>query len=105
MNLEPTAASVEGAPCAGAARRAQVATRIGPAAIRAYDIRGHVGRDIDRGGAYALGLAYAGAARAAGVRRVGVARDGRLTSPTLEQALVWGLMDGGMRIERLGLCP
>jgi phosphomannomutase len=79
--------------------------RIRRAAIRAYDIRGHAGRDIDRAGAYALGLSYAGAARKRGVRRVGVARDGRLSSPTLEQALVWGLMDGGMRIERLGLGP
>lgn len=77
--------------------------RICATAIRAYDIRGHAGRDIDRAGAYALGLAYAGAAREVGVSRVGVARDGRLSSPTLEQALVWGLMDGGMRIARLGL--
>jgi phosphomannomutase len=36
---------------------------------------------------------------------VAVARDGRLSSPTLEQALVWGLMDGGLRVERLGLGP
>jgi phosphomannomutase len=88
-----------------AAPRPPVETRIRPEAIRAYDIRGHAGRDIDRGGAYALGLAYAAAARQAGVARIGVARDGRLSSPTLEQALVWGLMDGGLRVERLGLGP
>jgi phosphomannomutase len=85
--------------------RPVVDQRIRPEAIRAYDIRGHAGRDIDRAGAYALGLSYAGAARAAGIDRVGVARDGRLSSPTLEQALVWGLMDGGLRVERLGLGP
>ena len=90
---------------ARAADAAAIETRIGPAAIRAYDIRGHAGRDIDRAGAYALGLAYAGAARKAKVDRVAVARDGRLSSPTLEQALVWGLMDGGLRVERLGLGP
>jgi len=82
-----------------------VEVRIGAAAIRAYDIRGQVGKDIDRGGAYALGLSYACAARSAGASRIGVARDGRLSSPTLEQALVWGLMDGGMRVTRLGLAP
>jgi phosphomannomutase len=82
-----------------------IQSRISPAAIRAYDIRGHAGRDIDRAGAYALGLAYAGAARKAKVERVAVARDGRLSSPTLEQALVWGLMDGGLRVERLGVGP
>ena len=85
--------------------RSPVENRIGPGAIRAYDIRGHAGRDIDRAGAYALGLSYAWEARKAGVTRVGVARDGRVSSPTLEQALVWGLMDGGLRVERLGLGP
>lgn len=79
--------------------------RISPEAIRAYDIRGHAGRHIDRGGAYSLGLSYAAAAREQGVRRVGVGRDGRMSSPSLEQALVWGLMDGGLRVERIGLCP
>lgn len=108
MSLEPSAAHAEGVQqidlqAARPRSRTRVECCIGEAAIRAYDIRGHAGRDIDRAGAYALGLAYAGAAREAGVNRVGVARDGRLSSPTLEQALVWGLMDGGMRIERLGL--
>lgn len=79
--------------------------RIRPGAIRAYDIRGVAGRDIDRSGAYSLGLSYATAARAAGLARVGVGRDGRLSSAGLEQALVWGLMDGGLRVERIGLGP
>src|SRR4051812_27647830 len=79
--------------------------RIRPEAVRAYDIRGVVGRDIDRPGAYALGLSYAAAARAAGLSRIGVGRDGRLSSASLEQALVWGLMDGGLRVERIGLGP
>jgi phosphomannomutase len=86
-------------------REVEPVARIRSEAIRAYDIRGHAGRDIDRAGAYALGLSYATAARQVGVQRIGVARDGRLSSPTLEQALVWGLMDGGLRVERLGLGP
>src|SRR5690606_13260964 len=28
-----------------------------------------------------------------------------LTSASLEQALVWGLTDGGLHVERIGLCP
>jgi phosphomannomutase len=79
--------------------------RIRPEAVRAYDIRGVAGRDIDRAGAYALGLSYAKAAHAAGLSRIGVGRDGRLSSASLEQALVWGLMDGGLRVERVGLGP
>jgi phosphomannomutase len=89
-------ASVEPRPAEG---------RIPPEAVRAYDIRGVAGREIDRSGAYALGLSYARAARAEGLSRVGVGRDGRLSSASLEQALVWGLMDGGLRVERIGLGP
>ena len=103
MSLEPNTAYAERTPPPRPVLRPKVECCIEASAIRAYDIRGHAGRDIDRAGAYALGLAYAGAARELGVRRVGVARDGRLSSPTLEQALVWGLMDGGMRIERFGV--
>jgi phosphomannomutase len=79
--------------------------RIRPEAIRAYDIRGIAGRDIDRAGAYSLGLSYATAAREAGASRIGVGRDGRMSSPSLEQALIWGLMDGGLRVERIGVGP
>jgi phosphomannomutase len=106
MSLDfPTAQPPRPARGGRVANRPAIQARIPPAAIRAYDIRGHAGRDIDRAGAYALGLAYAGAARQRGVDHVAVARDGRLSSPTLEQALVWGLMDGGLRVERLGLGP
>jgi phosphomannomutase len=79
--------------------------RIRPAAVRTYDIRGHAERDIDPGGAYVLGLSYATAALDAGLERIGVGRDGRLSSPSLEQALVAGLTDGGLRVERIGLGP
>lgn len=105
MTIEPSTAYAESTAGVGVPGTAKIEGRICPEAVRAYDIRGHAGRDIDRAGAYTLGLCYAGAARKAGVRRVGVARDGRLSSPTLEQALVWGLMDGGLRIERLGVGP
>lgn len=104
MTFEPTAAYAE-SKAGSLSGGPKTEGRICSAAIRAYDIRGLAGRDIDRAGAYTLGLSYAGAARKAGVKRVGVARDGRLSSPTLEQALVWGLMDGGLRIERLGIGP
>jgi len=84
---------------------ARSAPRIRAEAIRAYDIRGVAGRDIDRAGAYWLGLSYATRARETGLARIGVGRDGRISSPSLEQALVWGLMDGGARVERIGLGP
>jgi phosphomannomutase len=78
---------------------------INPRAVRAYDIRGVVGRDFDTPDARNLGLAYATAARARGARRIGVGRDGRNSSPELECALVTGLVEGGMSVFRTGLGP
>ena len=74
-------------------------------AVRAYDIRGKAPSQIDTDDAYALGIAYAAQARARGLRRIGVGRDGRITSPQFEAALVRGLADGGMAVHRIGLGP
>ena len=79
--------------------------RIGSRAIRAYDIRGVVGVDIDAAGARTLGLSYAAYARARGLRRFVVGRDGRLSSPALERALIDGLAAGGAEVARIGLGP
>jgi phosphomannomutase len=81
------------------------APSINPAIVRAYDLRGRVGQDLGCGDALALGLAYATAARAQGRSRIAVARDGRLSSPELEAALVEGLTEGGLDVTRLGLGP
>jgi phosphomannomutase len=78
---------------------------INPAIVRSYDLRGRVGRQLNLNDAYALGLAYAAVAHSQGRRCIGVCRDGRLTSPALEEALVDGLVAGGMRVQRLGLGP
>ncbi len=79
--------------------------RINPAIVRSYDLRGCVGRQLSLSDAYALGLAYATVAHAQGRERIAVCRDGRLTSPDLEEALIEGLVAGGMRVQRLGLGP
>ncbi len=81
------------------------AVRINPAAIRSYDLRGVVGRQLDRGDARQLGLAYAAWVRARGLRRIAVGRDGRLSSPDLERALIEGLIAGGMLVHRIGVGP
>ncbi|HEY0437232.1 MAG TPA: phosphomannomutase/phosphoglucomutase [Phenylobacterium sp.] len=99
--------SVEASPSGHAGIRAAEPPHrpVAASAIRAYDVRGTYGRDIDEHGAYSLGLSYADRARAAGLRRVGVGRDGRLSSPGLEGALVRGLYDGGLSVTRIGLGP
>ena len=73
--------------------------------MRAYDIRGRVPSQIVAADAHALGLAYAAQARSRGLRRIGVCRDGRTTSPELEFALARGLVDGGMAVHLIGLGP
>lgn len=76
-----------------------------PQAVRAYDVRGRVGEHLQVEHGRRLGLAYAAAARSRGLRRIGVGRDGRLTSPAIEARLVEGLVAGGMEVTRLGLGP
>ena len=75
------------------------------AAVRAYDVRGRVGEHFEIAHGRCLGLAYAALARERGLRRIAVGRDGRLTSPALEAALVEGLAAGGMAVTRIGLGP
>ena len=99
LDAEPLATR----PPEGARRRMR--PRIRPDAVRAYDIRGVAGRQVTAAGVRALGLSYATAARERGLVRVAVGRDGRVSSPALERALVAGLTAGGLTVERIGLGP
>jgi len=79
-----------------------------PSILREYDIRGIVGETLDANDAEALGRAFAAMLRAElGEKkpRVCVGRDGRLTSPELEAALVKGLSESGVDVVRTGLGP
>ena len=80
-------------------------TRVNPAIVRSYDIRGCVGRQLSLNDARLLGLSYASVARSQRKRHIAVSRDGRLTSPELERALIEALIAGGMQVRRLGLGP
>lgn len=81
------------------------AHRFDPAILREYDIRGEVGRQLGEDDAHALGRGFATVVRESGGHAVAVGRDGRLTSPALEQALVAGLLAGGVDVFRVGLGP
>lgn len=84
-----------------------------PTILREYDIRGVYGETLFEADAHALGRCFAavvrgaggeaGARAAAGARKVVVGRDGRLSSPALEAALVAGLAAGGVDVVRIGL--
>jgi phosphomannomutase len=80
-------------------------TRVNPAIVRSYDIRGCVGRGLSLNDAHLLGLSYASVARSQRKRHIAVSRDGRLTSPELEEVLIEALVAGGMQVRRLGLGP
>jgi phosphomannomutase len=75
-----------------------------PNILREYDIRGTVGTTLGLEDAYAVGRVFAAAVSPHGTS-VAVGRDGRLSSPTLEAALVAGLVDAGMAVERIGIGP
>ncbi|MGN7161001.1 phosphoglucomutase/phosphomannomutase PgmG [Sphingomonas sp. SAFR-052] len=76
-----------------------------PSSLREYDIRGVVGRTLGSADAHAIGRGFATLVRRAGGTRVVVGRDGRLSSPELEAALVAGLTASGVDVVRIGLGP
>ncbi len=76
-----------------------------PTILREYDIRGIVGETLHEADALALGQAYAKILTENGGRSVAVGRDGRLSSPALEAALVEGLTSSGIDVARIGLGP
>lgn len=78
-----------------------------PSILREYDIRGVVGETLSADDAYYIGRAFATRALQAAQanQRICVGRDGRLSSPELEEALVDGLRDAGAEALRIGLGP
>jgi phosphomannomutase len=79
--------------------------RFDPTILREYDIRGTVGTTLFEADARALGRAFAACIADVGGKRAAVGRDGRLSSPALEQALVQGLAESGIDVVRIGLGP
>ena len=73
--------------------------------FREYDIRGTYGRTLSDEGAYWIGRGIAALFLAQGGRCMAVGRDGRLSSPALEAALVEGLVSGGVDVALVGLGP
>lgn len=79
--------------------------RFDPSILREYDIRGVVGKTLGPADAHALGRSFATRLRGGGGRRVAVGRDGRLSSPLLEAALIEGLMAAGVDVVAIGCGP
>jgi len=78
---------------------------IDPRLRRSYDLRGVVGDSLTEADAHAVGRRFAAVMAAEGARRVAVSRDGRLSAPMLEAALIAGLTEGGAHVHRLPAGP
>ena len=75
------------------------------AVFRAYDIRGIVPDPLSPELVRAIGWSIAQEARGLGEARIAIGRDGRLTGPRLRDALVEGLLSGGVSVVDIGPVP
>lgn len=77
-------------------------TSIRSSVFRAYDIRGLIGEELDENAFYSIGKALSLRLQALGRSCAFVARDGRLSSESLQKALSQGLIDSGIHVLDLG---
>jgi phosphomannomutase/phosphoglucomutase len=76
-----------------------------PAIFREYDIRGIVAQDFNLNDVEKIGRGYATYLAGHGGQTCAVGRDCRLSSPDIRQALIQGLVQGGVNVVDVGLCP
>ena len=74
-----------------------------PTVLREYDIRGIVGETLGEDDARAIGRGFGTLLIRAGGKKAAVGYDGRVSSPTLEAALVEGLNASGVDVVRIGM--
>ncbi len=79
--------------------------RLDPTILRAYDVRGVVGKTLSAEVARTLGRAIGSEAAARGVHELVVGRDGRMSSPELAEALIEGLVSTGRDVIDIGRVP
>jgi len=76
-----------------------------PKVFREYDIRGIAGSEITDSDVSILGRAFGTYMARQGKRRIVVGRDCRLTSDRYRDLLIKGLLESGMDIIDIGVCP
>lgn len=76
-----------------------------PTVLRAYDVRGVVGKTLHAADAEALARGVATLVRRQGGDSVAIGYDGRLSSPDLEEAVARGVRAAGAKALRIGLGP
>lgn len=73
--------------------------------FRTNDIRGNVQNELTPDVVYAIGLAFGSEVLKSQQQNIVIARDGRLSSPTLAQALTQGLMESGCDVIDIDSVP
>ncbi len=79
-----------------------------PTILRAYDIRGIIGKTLSEADAFAIGVGFAAivATRQAKPQpKIAIGYDGRISSPALSKALSDGLVAGGAEVHNIGMGP
>jgi len=76
-----------------------------PEIFKAYDIRGIVGQTLTPESVYSIGRAIGSEARDRKVEKIVVGRDGRLSGPSLSQALMEGICAAGVSVIDVGMVP
>ncbi|WP_108470289.1 phosphomannomutase/phosphoglucomutase [Rhodanobacter thiooxydans] len=84
---------------------AAAAVGVDPSIFRAYDVRGVVGKTLNKEVARALGQSIGTLMAEKGLREIVVGRDGRLSGPELAGALAEGLREAGVDVIDIGAVP
>ena len=80
--------------------------RFNPDVLREYDIRGIVNKDLTVNTAYSIGRTFGHiVCTKFSEKKIATGYDGRLTSPSLHNALCAGLLESGANVFSIGLCP
>ncbi|HZX72228.1 MAG TPA: phosphomannomutase/phosphoglucomutase [Rhodanobacter sp.] len=84
---------------------APMVAKVDPSIFRAYDVRGVVGKTLDKDVARMLGRSIGTVMGEQGLREIVVGRDGRTSGPELAGALADGLREAGVDVIDLGAVP
>lgn len=76
-----------------------------PSSFREYDIRGKFPEELNKESVYRLGLSIGAYYRDNKVKKISIGRDCRLSSPELQEALISGLVESGLRVVDIGMVP
>jgi len=73
--------------------------------FREYDVRGIYGKDLTLEAAELIGRGFGTYAKGKGVKKITLGRDVRLSSNALHDSIIKGLIEAGMEIIDVGVCP